>query len=317
MGTVAMILRLGASLRRGFVLLLVVPIAFALAALAAGPAQATTPGSLSFTATINGAPTAHSSSAAPVHLYPKRSTTVSLHVTNRTSRRVVIEAVNISGDVVGLSFFSFDTSVDLVVPRDATTGLSFALNMSSLSGQATGLIPGSIKLLNVNGDAVASQSMVTQVRGSLVSVYGLFGLAILILTILAIVDVFLAMARHRMPQNRWRRGLRFMGPGIGIGLVLVFSMSALTLWTPTAHTWLPVAVIFAAAFFVIGYLSPTPLDDEDEDEDDDEDDDEDEGGPVMIKVDGRPASATPAAPATALIGNTPVPPPPGPGNLPS
>jgi hypothetical protein len=361
-------LRPGASFRRALAVCLVVPAALALPlalSLPSASASADSAGSVTFNAIINGQPTGHSSSEVPVNLYPRRATTVSLRVTNGTSRPVLIQAVNISGEVAGLSFFSFDTSVDLAVRSDHTTRLSFSLDMSSLKGQATGLIPASIKLFNVNGDVVASQSLVTKVHGSLISVYGLFGLAILILTILAVIDVFLAFARQRMPQNRWRRGLRFMTPGIGIGLVLVFSMSALGIWTPTASTWLPIAVIFAVGFFVIGYLTPTPLDVDEEDEDEDEDD---EDGDVLIKVDGSsgakrsgaqasppppppppaaspptptaappaapatapasaPAPATPppavvrpvstVAPATSLIGDQPVPAPPGEGETPS
>jgi hypothetical protein len=339
-------------MRRALVACVVLPAALSLPialALPAATASASSSDSVTFTAVINGQPTGHSSSAQPVNLYPRRVTTVSLRVTNGTSRPVIIQAVNINGEVAGLSFFSFDTSVDLAVRSGHTTRLSFSLDMSSLKGQATGLIPANIKLFNLNGDVVASQSLVTKVHGSLISVYGLFGLAILVLTILAVIDVFLAMARHRMPQNRWRRGLRFMTPGIGIGLVFVFSMSALGIWTPTAHTWLPIAVIFAVGFFIIGYLTPTPLD---VDEEDDDDDDEDEDGDVLIKVDGGAARAhaappapapaptpspapapgtvpaqapappppapvkpaSPVAPATSLIGDQPVPPPPGSGS---
>ena len=90
----------------------------------------------------------------------------------------------------------------------------------------------------------------------------------MVLTILAIVDVLLAMARHRMPPNRWRRGLRLLVPGIGLGLVLVFTLSALAVWVPSPGTWLVTVVIFAAVFFVIGYLSPTPRATEDEDDED-------------------------------------------------
>ena len=110
--------------------------------------------------------------------------------------------------------------------------------------------------------------MVTDVHGSLVSVYGLFGLALLVLTILAFADVLLAIARHRMSPNRWRRGLRFLTPGIGLGLVLVFTLSALAVWVPSPGTWLVTVVVSAAVFFVLGYLSPTPRATEEEDDED-------------------------------------------------
>jgi len=152
---------------RPVLLLLLVPVALSLAP---GIASARAPGSVSASATIGGADIAHSSTVHPIHLYPRRATKVRLVVSNRTSSPVTIQSVDISGQVVGLSFFSFDTSVYLSVPARSTARLSFVLDLSSLSGQATGLIPGSLKLSDGNGHVVASQAMVTDVHGSLVSV---------------------------------------------------------------------------------------------------------------------------------------------------
>jgi len=290
--------RLGATLRRAAIALLVLTAALSVGATTAAGAASN---SVSVSATIDGQPIANSSSSHPVQLHPGRITPVHLVVTNGTGTHVGIQSVDLTGKVVGLTFYSFNTSVDLNVAAHSTARLRFVLDTRALSGQAVGLIPGSLQVENANGDVVATQSMVTNVHGSLVSVYGLFGLALLLLTILAIVDVLLAMARHRMAQNRWRRGLRFMVPGIGIGLVLVFTMSALTLWTPVARTWLPVTAIFAIVFFVIGYLTPTPVL-ADEDEEDEEDDDE------------VPRLAASAAPSTSRMtasaeGVTFIPPP--------
>ncbi len=72
----------------------------------------------------------------------------------------------------------------------------------------------------------------------------------------------------RLPLNRWRRGLRLLTPGIGLGLVLVFTLSVARVWVPTTERWITVAAAFAVGFFILGYLTPTPAED---DEDDDED----------------------------------------------
>ncbi len=223
-------------------------------------------GSVSMSARINGTPAATSTQQNPVNLSPDHPASVSLRVTNSTGSPVTIRTVRIEGSVIGLTFFSYDTSVALRV-RAGTT-LHFALDTSGLGGQAIGLIPGSVELLDGQRTVVASQSMVTDVHGSLISVYGLFGLALLILTILAFADVLLAIARHRMSPNRWRRGLRFLTPGIGLGLVLVFTLSALAVWVPSPGTWLVTVAICAAVFFVLGYLSPTPRALEEEDDED-------------------------------------------------
>ncbi len=223
-------------------------------------------GSVSVSARINGQAAATSTQQDPVNLSPDHPAAVFLHVSNSTGTPVTITTVRIEGTVIGLTFFSYDTSVNLRVR--AGTALRFALDTSGLGGQALGLIPGSVKLLNAQHDVVASQSMVTNVHGSLVSVYGLFGLALLLLTVLAFADVLLAIARHRMSPNRWRRALRFLTPGIGLGLVLVFTLSALAVWVPSPGTWLVTVVICAAVFFVLGYLSPTPRAIEEESDED-------------------------------------------------
>ena len=236
-------------------------------ALSAG-APAGASGSVSMSARINGTPAASSTQENPVNLSPDHHASVSLQVADSTGTPLTITTVRIEGTVIGLTFFSYDTSVNLRV-RAGTT-LHFALDTSGLGGQAVGLIPGSVKLLDARHDVVASQSMVTDVHGSLISVYGLFGLALLILTILAFADVLLAIARHRMSPNRWRRAVRFLTPGIGLGLVLVFTLSALAVWIPSPGTWLVTVVVSAVVFFVLGYLSPTPRATEEDDDDLDE-----------------------------------------------
>ena len=92
------------------------------------------------------------------------------------------------------------------------------------------------------------------------------------------------VARHKDSQNRWRRGLRMLTPGIGIGLVLAFTASVARWWVPSTHVWLLTAGITAATFFVLGYFSPTP----------DEDDDDVEAGPDEDNDDTAVVAATDA-----------------------
>ncbi len=258
--------RRGRAPQRPALLALLAPavLSGALAVLAVAPGRASAAAAtkdVTLTASIGGMAVAHSTSAHPVVLHPSRSTAVNVVVSNPTAQAVTIQSVDISGQVVGLKFFSYVTSVNLDVAAGSQSTVGYTLNTTSLSGQATGLIPGSVQVLDGHGKVVAAEAMVADVHGSLASVYGLFGLAIFGLTALAVADVLVAVARHRLPENRWRRGLGVATPGIGLGFVLVFTMSALGLWAPTAGTWLTIFVVFAAAFFVAGYLTPTPLSD--------------------------------------------------------
>jgi hypothetical protein len=105
---------------------------------------------------------------------------------------------------------------------------------------------------------LAQENGVTDVRGSLRSVYGLFGLGVAFLTALSFLGALVGLARHRLPQNRWRRGLRFLTPGLGLGLVINFTLSATRVFVPEIGRWLAITFTCAVLFFVLGYLTPTP-----------------------------------------------------------
>ncbi len=236
--------------------------------LALGPSVAAAGASSSVTlkTTINGRSVAGSSASHPIVLHPDRAAKVDIQVTNEGSGSVTLSSVSLTGVVAGLTFFAYQTSVNLHLGSGDSTHLRYSLELTGLSGQATGLIPARISVADTHGHTVATQSFVSDVRGSLDSVYGLFGLALLALTIAAIAGAVWAIATHRMHRNRWRRGLRLLFVGLGIGLVLVFTLSALRVWVPSPGKWLVTVLVFAVVFFVIGYLTPTPSSAEDDDE---------------------------------------------------
>jgi len=215
-------------------------------------------------AIINGQDVSATSASNPVRLEPGESADIAVELTNRGTEPVTVRNVHMSGRVVGLTFFSYATSVHLTVQPGATDTLRYQLDLIGLDGQATGLIGGAVTVTDAQGDPIASIPMVTDVRGSLISVYGLFGIVLVILTALALIDAALALARHRLSQNRWQRGLRLLAPGVGIGLVIAFTASVARLWVPNTGLWLVLAGLTAAVFFALGYFSPTPPEDDEE-----------------------------------------------------
>lgn len=222
-----------------------------------------------------------------MRLEPGKPVDVAVVVTNQGSTPVVIQDVELGGRVLGLSFFSYATTVNHTIAPGATDTLRYRLNMTGLSGEATGLIQGRLALIDPTGHEVAVIPMVTDVRGSLISVYGLFGIALVVLTALAIVDAALALVRRRLSPNRWKRGLRLLVPGIGIAMVLAFSASVARLWVPETSRWLWIAAISAVVFFAAGYLSPTPEhDDVDDGPDPDDPDDVAEAPTAPAVADG-------------------------------
>ena len=233
------------------------------------PVAAASGSDVSFTAAVNGQPVVTSSDAHPAQLYPTRFVEMQITLTNNGTSTITVSSMRLDGQVVALPLFSYDTAVDLVVPPGATKSLSFPFSMSGVGSQATGLVVATLSLLGPNGAVVASQPLVTNVHGSLHSIYGLFGLAVLVLTASSLGLALLAMARHTLPQNRWVRGVRFLIPGFGVGLILTFTLAAFGIFTAGPGHWLPLLLVTSGTGFAIGYLTPSPNEEELDDYDDD------------------------------------------------
>jgi hypothetical protein len=224
------------------------------------PTAAATYDGITVSATADGRSVSASNSNEPIRLRPGEPVDVAIELTNPTSAPVEVRQVELVGRVVGLNFFTYATSVDFTVPAANSDTFHYRLDLTGLRGQATGLIGGQLIIRDAAGNSIATVPMVTDVRGSVLSVYGLFGIALLVLTVLALIDAAFGIATHRLSANRWQRGLRLLAPGIGVGLVLTFSASVARLWVPDGGRWLLIGGLTAAAFFAIGYFAPVPGD---------------------------------------------------------
>jgi len=225
--------------------------------------------SVIFVAVLNGVASSSSSDAHPAELYSNSLATIRVTVTNRSATAIEIATVRFQGDVLDLPLFSYDSAIDLKVPAHHTESLVFPVGTGGIGSQATGLVSATITALGTDGGAIASDSVVTNIHGSLRSIYGLFGLAVLLLTASSLLLALLAMAGHRLPSNRWVRAVRFAIPGFGIGLVMTFTLAALGLFTPGPGHWLPLLIATTATGLAFGYLTPAPNEAEFGEEDDD------------------------------------------------
>ena len=253
---------------------------------AGGKARAA--GAVTVTASVDGQQLGPSSQNQPVKLFPRQQSILAVRVKNNGSATVEVRTVQLEGQVIGLTFFAYDASVSFSVAPGTSASQSLVIDLSGLAGQATGLIPGTVKVLDANHEVLAQQDGVTDVRGSLRSVYGLFGLGIAFLTAMSFAGALIGLARHRLPVNRWRRGLRFLTPGLGLGLVVNFTLSATRVFVPGIGRWLTITALCAVIFFALGYLTPTP-----DLEDDQLEPAETEPGPgvSILAIAGRPAQS--------------------------
>ncbi|PWW65910.1 hypothetical protein [Actinokineospora spheciospongiae] len=189
---------------------------------------------------------------------PARPVEVSLTVRNPGAAKQEVRLVRITGVALALTFFSYDTTVPFEVPSRGQVTRTFPLDVRDLDGQAIGLLPTTVALLSEDRVELASSDTVVDVRGSFWSVYGVFGVALLVLTALAWTGALLALARHRLSANRFRRALRFLPAGVGTGLVAVVTLSVLRLVPPEPEVEIPIVLGAAVIGLLLGFLTPHP-----------------------------------------------------------
>jgi hypothetical protein len=231
-------------------------------------AAADTRSDITWQATIDGRDIVTATSNSPVPLHARQDATVSLTVNNHGTEPVEIRAVRLDGRVLGMSFFTFSTRIDLAVPPGTTQKRVIILDLGELGDQATGLIPGTLSLVGQDRTVILQRPVTTDVRGSLLSPYGAFGVIVGAVTLVLALSLAWEIARRRLPLNRWRRGVRFLAPGLGLGLSATFTLSATRVLNPSASVWVPLVLTSGAAAFVVGYLTPTTHDDTDHNTDD-------------------------------------------------
>jgi hypothetical protein len=233
--------------------------------LASSPAGATS--GVQVGVVVNGQPAATSSDARPAQIHPNRPTELSIKVLNQTDTTLQLSTVRLEGKVLALPLFSYDSLVDLVVPPGGLRSETIPVNMNGVGGLATGLVVATVTVIDSNGYAVGSQSIVVKIYGSLASVYGFFALAVLVLTISSLVLALILLVRHRLPENRWLRAVRFFVPGFGVGLILTFTLAASGLFAPGPGHWLALLAVPSAIGLAAGFLTPAPDEDEYDDYD--------------------------------------------------
>src|SRR5262249_46321242 len=142
---------------------------------------------VAMSATVNGRDIATTTTKDPLRLVPGDSVDVAVALTNNTDKVVDVRRVVLRGRVLGLTFFTYASSVDLTVAPGAKGVLNYRLDLTDLGAQATGLVAGELSVTDSSGTPIAAVATITDVRGSLMSVYGMFGIALVVLTVLALI----------------------------------------------------------------------------------------------------------------------------------
>jgi hypothetical protein len=219
-------------------------------------------GDVTINATIDGRDVANADDGDPIRLDPQRSPNVVVRVTNGRSQPLPVHSVRVEARAFGLPFVSLESRVDRTVAPGATEEIRFPLETAGLGSQATGLLHTTMTLLDDHRSAVADTDFVADVRGSLWSIEGVFGLTALLFTMVSMTLGLLDVARRRVSSNRWWRALRFAVPGLTFAVAVTFGLAALRLASPRGLVWIPLVVGCGIGGFVAGWFTPgaTPED---------------------------------------------------------
>lgn len=169
--------------------------------------------------------------------------------------------VRLTGRVMGMAFFDYATRIDAAVAPGTELTRTVEIELDDLDGKGVGLVPTTLSLVDEDGTVLLDQAFPVEIDGSLLSAYGVFGMAIIGSTLVLLGSLLLMIWRGMLPENRWRRALHFLPVGTGMGLTLTFSLSALGLLIPSGVWWGVFVVVCSAAAFSLGYLLPVPYDD--------------------------------------------------------
>jgi hypothetical protein len=228
-------------------------------------------GNVTFVVKIDGEDVSKSSGSNPVAIDGE----VPLEVTidNGTGNAVTVNAVRLLGRSVGATVFSSEIAIGAQLDPGETQTRTIQLDLRGITDQANGLFEGEVQLLDPDRNVIASEDAVWDVRGSMTSLFGLFAIMLLVVTIILTAFSFRDLATGRLSKNRWWRGVRFAFVGLAIGATVLVWLSVLRLVAPRAVIAYPLLLVLGIAGFVLGSLSPDPghgIEDEDDDEDEDE-----------------------------------------------
>jgi hypothetical protein len=218
-------------------------------------------------ASIDGRPLASATAGDPVPLRPTRESVLTLAIENPSAEPVEVKRVRIEGDMLSIDFLTYDVRVRTVLAPGARRTLEVPLDFFDLERQATGYLRANLRLYDADRTRVSDNEFAVDIRGSLLSTMGVFAMALLFLTGLTTLRAVRDAKRRLLPENRFQRGLRFLVPGLGLGLLLSVGFSILRIFPLPAIGWVPLTLVPAAIGFAIGYVLTKAPDTEPAEED--------------------------------------------------
>ncbi len=231
---------------------------------------------LEIDSTIDSVAVSNANASNPLRFDPREEGLLRLTITNPTDSPVEVRRVRIEGELLGLNFLTYDARVQLTVDPGATREVEIPLDFFELERQASGYLRAFVRVYDQDGTRVASQPFALDIRGNATSMMALFSMGLFLVTVITAVLNVRDLRTNQLPEQRFARGIRFLVPGLGLGLLLSVAFSVLRIFPLPATGWVPLTVIPTIAGFAIGYfVVPEPGVGDDAEDDDDEFDDPD------------------------------------------
>ena len=230
---------------------------------------------LDIDSTIDSVPVSEATASNPLRFDPREEGLLRLAITNPTDAPVEVRRVRIEGELLGLNFLTYDARVQLTVDPASTRDVEIPLDFFELERQASGYLRAFVRVYDQDGTRVASQPFAIDIRGNATSMMALFSIGLFLVTVITALLNVRDFRSNQLPEQRFARGVRFLIPGLGLGLLLSVAFSVLRIFPLPAAGWVPLTVIPTMAGLAIGYFvipEPGGDDDHEDDEDDEEPD---------------------------------------------
>jgi hypothetical protein len=216
-------------------------------------------------AVLNGVDIADTEPNDPVTLVDDETAQLELTMENVTSESVTVRFVRFEGEVLDMTFLTYDTSIRVELAPGETRAIPpVLLDFYDLGGQATGYLRGHVQLFDEAREIIGSQPVFLDADGDGFSTLAWFNLLLLVGTAGGLGWNLMRLAQRRLPSNRFVRALRFLAIGGGAGLTLAVAFSTLSLWPLGTFAWILFTVVGAIIGYAVGFILPGADDDLDD-----------------------------------------------------
>lgn len=215
---------------------------------------------------INGEPLSGANRTSPLTIDPELPVVVEVTIDNPTSTDAEVRHLRLEGEVLGMRFAHANTQVDFAVPANGSRTYAAEIDFFDLSEQIKGHTSARLGAYDDDRELLASDDFFIDVDGDWTSTLAITFFQVLAFAALSLAANWLGLLRHRLPANRFVRGLRFAATGLSAAVAILLIASLIGLWLPPGAVWIPVLIIATLGSFLLGYVSPGPayLDDDEE-----------------------------------------------------